>query len=99
MSRPKQIWFRRLRLLLAIILVMAVLYVSIAPALDLAPSALRALMAALVVLSCLRLSLDRVAGSSSIALLRYGIADWRHGQCALDARTSELIDLHCTRLC
>jgi hypothetical protein len=86
-------------LVLAIILVVVVLYVSIAPALNLAPSALRALMAALVVLISLRLWRYRVADSSLIALLKYGFADWRHGQWSLGARTSNLIDLYCTRLC
>lgn len=99
MSRSRKVWFRRICWLLAVVLVAALLYVFIAPSLDLAPSALRALRSALVVLICLRLWRYVVTGGPSITPLQYGITDWSRRESAGGYQESDLLDLYCARLC
>jgi hypothetical protein len=99
MSRPEKIWLRRIRWLLAVALVVGILYVLIAPWLDLPPSALRAWSAACVVLMCLRLWVYRAAAVSSISLFRLDITGWSHHQLVRGSGRNDLLDLYCARLC
>jgi hypothetical protein len=99
MSQRKELRLSRTRLLLAVVLVAALLYVAIAPSLDLAPSALRASRAAMLVLICLRLWLYLSVDTSSLPLLLPGIEGWRQRKRAPDSQGCDLLDLLCARLC
>jgi hypothetical protein len=98
--RPREVWLRRVCWVLAIALVVAILYVYIAPSLNLAPCALRAFRAAIVVLICLRLWLYAVGNNGSlIAPLLCGISGWSRREYARLCHECNLLKLHCTRLC
>jgi hypothetical protein len=99
MSRSGKIWLRRTCWLLAVVLIAATLYVFIAPSLDLAPSALRASKAALVILICLRLWRYVVTEGPSVTSRQFGITDRSRHESARDGRETGLLDLYCTRLC
>ena len=95
----RNVYFHRVRILLTVALVAAMLCVTIAPSLDLAPSVLSAWKAALVVLACLRLWLYLIAGPSSASTLKYAVAAWRRREPARGNQTDDLVDLLCARLC
>jgi hypothetical protein len=99
MSQPEEKWFRRTCWLLAVVLVVAMLYVFVAPSLDLAPSALRAMKAALAVLICLRLWCYAVSGRSSSFPFLCGVTDWFHRESIRGFLERDRLDLHCARLC
>jgi hypothetical protein len=99
MSQPEKMWLRRTCWLLAVVLVVAMLYVFIAPSLDLAPSALRAMKAALAVLICLRLWCYAVASRPSILPFLCGVTDWIHRESIRGPLERGRLDLHCARLC
>jgi hypothetical protein len=99
MSRPRNILLRRICWLLAVVLVVSILYVAVAPSLDLAPSALRAFRAALAVLICFCLWVSIVAGTVSITILEYGITGRTRFARACVFRISDLLALHCVSLC
>jgi len=90
---------RRICWLLAVILVVSILYVAVAPSLSLAPSALQAFRAALAVLTCVCLWLSVVAGTVSITSLEYGIAGWTRLQWNHAYRKSDPQALYCVCLC
>ncbi len=99
MSRPRNILLRRICWLLAVILVVSILYVAVAPSLDLAPSALRAFRAALAVLICFCLWISVVSGTLSFTVLEYGIAGRTGLRWTPVYRRCDLQALFCVCLC
>jgi hypothetical protein len=80
-------------------LVTAILFVFVAPSLDLAPSALRGLRLALVVLICLRLLEYQLPVDFSGRSLPCGIAGRNGVNGNRSNPESDLLDLYCARLC
>jgi hypothetical protein len=99
MAQSRKVWQRRTRCVFAIVLVAAILYVCIAPSVDLAPTALRALKAALVVLICLCMLRSVVNDSASNTPLQDGIANNGPPESAEGWPVGSLLDLLCARLC
>jgi cobalamin biosynthesis protein CobD/CbiB len=99
MSRSRNVWLRRICWVLAVILVAAMLYVFIAPSLNLAPSALRALRAALVVLICLRLWRYVGTVGPSMTTFQSGNVNRSRRDLARGCLEGDLQDLYCARLC
>jgi hypothetical protein len=90
-----------IRSLMAIAIVLAVLFVLIAPTLNLAPSALRASRAAQILFLCLVLCLSLMTDAVSVAGFQYAcdFCDSDYGGHANPLQQCGLLDLNCTRLC
>lgn len=92
----------RLPSLLVIAIVLAVLFVLIAPSLSLAPSALRASRAAQILFLCLVLCVSLITDAVSIASLQYarrGFCDSGHRRHLSSLQQCSLLDFTCARLC
>lgn len=92
-----------LRPLVAIAIVLAVLFVLIAPTLSLAPSALRASRAAQILFLCLLLYVSIVTEEVSVAIFQHArCRDFRHSEYRHRLsflQQCNIVDLNCTRLC
>jgi hypothetical protein len=93
----------RLRALIAIAVVLAVLFVLIAPSFNLAPSALRASRAAQILFLCLVFCVSLMAEAVSVRTFQYARCREFHDSYFHrnpdSGQPPRLLDLNCTRLC
>jgi hypothetical protein len=98
-SRSRKIWLRRFAWVFALVLVAVILYVFIAPWLQLQPSSLRAARAALMALICLQLWLFVATFGPSLTRLQNDALGWSCYEWVRVCRRSRLLSLHCSWFC
>lgn len=84
------------KLSIVVLLLLCVITVFISPAVDLEPTALRAVKAADMLFAALILAGTAIAASLSVSFPSIGIVFGFH---PVDAGATSLVDLNCVRLC
>jgi hypothetical protein len=84
------------KVVVGIVLLLSILVVFTAPAVDLEPTALRAMQAASMLFAVLALAGTRIAGTLTAANPYMGAAFGVH---PIETTAASLVDLNCVRLC